>query len=104
MVERDSGAQPERTALAWQRTVLSVTIGSLVLAATGVRMDTHWIAVVAVGIAAAAFLPFVFRAPQGGVPSHGRLHGWWFLVRMVVLVATLGFVGAAAVVASILRG
>lgn len=55
------GAQPERTALAWHRSLLSVQLGSLLLTLTAVR-EQSWVVVV-LGAALSTAV------------------GWWLLVR-----------------------
>lgn len=45
----DPGMAPERTALAWQRTALSIIFGSLLLARLTVR-EIGFLAIIAVGI------------------------------------------------------
>lgn len=55
------GAQPERTALAWHRSLLSVQLGSLLLTLTAVR-EQSWV-VVLLGAALSTAV------------------GWWLLVR-----------------------
>lgn len=83
------GAQPERTALAWQRSLLGVVLGSLVLMLTALR-EEMWLlvllgAVLAVGVAVALVV---------GRPRDGRA-----LERLVLAVVVLGALGATLAVA-----
>lgn len=99
---RDPGLQPERTALAWQRTVLGVVLGAVVLAAVNLRTDQPVLAVLAGLLAVATIVPAVLRPPTGGLPKDGLLRSWGFLVRVVALVGALGLLGAASAVRSLL--
>lgn len=85
------GAQPERTALAWQRSLLGVVLGSLVLMVTALRGQV-WVVVVlgallTVGVAAV----LLTRRPGAGRP----------LVLLVVAVVVLGALGAALAVSQV---
>ncbi|MBE7700081.1 DUF202 domain-containing protein [Oerskovia sp. Sa1BUA8] len=98
---RDPGLQPERTALAWQRTVLGVVLGSLLLAAVNLRVGQPVLSVLAGLLAVATLVPAVLRPPSGGLPRDGVLRSWDFLVRVASLVGVLGLLGAASAVVSL---
>ncbi|WP_265520917.1 DUF202 domain-containing protein [Oerskovia flava] len=101
---RDPGLQPERTALAWQRTVLGVVISSLLLATAALRAQVAVVSVLALLLAVLSLVPTVLRRPDGGSPRDGRLYSWDFLVRVVAMVVTLGVLGTVAAVAGALTG
>lgn len=111
---RDPGLQPERTSLAWQRTVVSVTLASVVLALGQLRAGVPALAVSAAAIAALAVAPGVLRPRRGrSLAEHREVaragaeaatRGVWpLLVRTTTVVAVLGLLGVVATVNHVLR-
>ncbi|SDS72950.1 protein of unknown function [Paraoerskovia marina] len=98
----DPGLQPERTALSWQRTILALAVGAMVLSATAVRLDQPVLTVLAALVGVMVLVPAIFRSPDGGMPSHGRLRSWSFLVRLAGLVMALAVLGVAVTVVSLI--
>lgn len=116
---RDPGLQPERTSLAWQRTVVSVTLASVVLALGQLRAGVPVVAVAAAALAVLAVAPGVLRPRRGrglveqdgGAGTAARTAAaataprevWPLLVRTTGIVAALGLLGAVATVAHVVR-
>lgn len=99
--ERDAGLPAERSSLAWQRTVLGVTLGSVLAGTSALHVGHWWIAVGALVIAAGAVWPGVLRPRRGRTLAAGGLagalvrEGWPLLFRAAVLVVALAVVGVA---------
>ena len=97
------GAQPERTALAWQRSLLSVQLGSLLLALTAVREQAWVLAVLGAALTTAVGWWLLVANParrtvarpededEGG----GRASPSTGLLRLVLAVSALAALGAA---------
>jgi len=97
------GAAPERTALAWQRTGLSVVIGCFLVFVASFR--TH---IVAIGIAAGVLgltisALSVFAFPVNAYLRGHRVASWPLIVIAGVSVVALGILGTAAGVLTLLR-
>lgn len=97
------GAAAERTALAWQRTGLSVLLGCFVVLVSSFRTQ-----IIAIGVAAGmlgllmAALAFS-TSPVNAHRSGLQVHSWPLLTIAAVSVAALGILGAAAAAVSLLR-
>ncbi|MGP7960515.1 DUF202 domain-containing protein [Sanguibacter sp. A247] len=98
---RDEGLPAERSSLAWQRTVLGVTLGSVLAGTTALHAGHWWIAAGALGVAVAAIWPGVLRPRRGRTLAGGGLagalvrEGWPLLCRAALCVLALAVVGAA---------
>ncbi|MEP7763409.1 hypothetical protein [Sanguibacter sp. 25GB23B1] len=98
------GAQHERTALAWQRTLLGAALGGLLLAMTAIRAD-----VALVGGASAALVVYVavrlaHRGPAHELRGGRRAVTWDVLVRIVGVVVALALLGATMSIIEATRG
>lgn len=98
------GAQRERTALSWQRTVLGAALGAVVLTMTAVRAQTPLVGVGAAVLTVYVALRLMLRGPAHELRS-GRLTATWvLLVRVVGVVVALGILGAVMAVLGAVRG
>ncbi|WP_102509180.1 DUF202 domain-containing protein [Sanguibacter massiliensis] len=101
---RDAGLPAERSSLAWQRTVLGVTLGAVVGGTTALHAGHWWLASVALVVAVCAVWPGVLRPGRGRTLADGGLagalvrEGWPLLVRAALLVGALAVVGLALAV------
>lgn len=89
------GAQPERTALAWHRTVMGTVVGSLLLSMTAIRTHAPVIAIAAAGLTVYLALRLMVVSPARSLRLGTRTQVWPGLVRMTWSVACLGALGAA---------
>lgn len=98
------GAQLERTALAWQRTVLGAAVGGLVLAMTAVRAGVPVVATAAAVLTVYVAVRLMHRGPAHELRGGRRPASWTVLVQIVGVVAVLGTLGAAMAVVAATRG
>lgn len=101
------GAQPERTALAWQRTLVGVVGGTLVIAMTALRSGVPVLAAAATALALYVAVALL-SGPPGRNPAADHRNGravrtGTVLVRVVGVVAILGALGACLAVVATLR-
>ncbi|SDC55584.1 protein of unknown function [Sanguibacter gelidistatuariae] len=89
-----SGAQPERTALAWHRTVMGTVVGSLLLAMTAIRTHAPVLAIAAAGVAVYVALRLMVASPARSLRVGTHTQVWPGLVRIAWSVACLGALGA----------
>lgn len=97
------GAAPERTALAWQRTGLSVVVGCFVVFVASIRTGIIVIGIVAavLGLLIAALSVFAF--PVNAYLRGRRVQSWPLLGIAAASAVALGLLGAAAGTLSLLR-
>lgn len=97
------GAAPERTALAWQRTGLSVVLSCFVVfvAALRTQMIAVGITAAAIGLTIAALSAFAF--PVNAYLRGHRVDSWPLLVIAALSVLALGVLGVVASAVSLLR-
>ena len=87
------GAQPERTALAWQRTLLGAVLGALLTSMTAVRVGAPWLAVAVAGLCIYLALGLVRASLARGLRSGTPTPVWPALARTAWAVAALGLLG-----------
>ncbi|MGC5167323.1 DUF202 domain-containing protein [Luteimicrobium sp. DT211] len=95
------GLQAERTALAWQRTAVGITLGCAVLSLSALREGDPVVAVVAVLLGAANVVGALL-ARHGRWPPADR-RPWWMLLPGAGAVVVLAALGAVAAVLRAVR-
>jgi len=90
------GAAPERTALAWQRTGLSVVLGCFVVFVASFRTQNIVIGVAAGVLGLAISAVSVFAFPVNAYSPGRRVDSWPLLVVAAVSVTALGILGTVS--------
>ena len=97
------GAAPERTALAWQRTGLSVVLGCFVVFVASFRTQNIVIGVAAGVLGLAISALSVFTVPVTAYARGHRVDSWPMLVVAAVAVSALGVLGTFSGLLTLLR-
>lgn len=95
----DPGAQPQRTMLAWNRTILATVLGALLVALTAERQQLPGVAAAA-GLAAAGLLLMVLRDLRHW--HHTDVSPWTPILHVGLAVAGLAALGVTVAVTGIL--
>ncbi|NLF03902.1 MAG: DUF202 domain-containing protein [Actinomycetales bacterium] len=94
---------PERTALSWQRTELSVALVGAFVAAAALRLGVVWVGVVAGAFALAGVAVAVAGRPREAREGREEVAPWPWLPRIAVATAVVGLLGAALGAVEVLR-
>jgi len=92
-LDADGGAQPQRTMLAWSRTLLATVLGCAAVAFAAQRQGMPLVAALA-GLASLGVLVLVLRDLRGWQPGAGSYPLMRRVAAAVVLLAALGSVVA----------
>lgn len=98
------GAQHERTALAWQRTLLGAALGGLLLAMTAIRADVAVVGGASGVLVVYVAVRLVHRGPAHELRGGRRPVTWDVLVRIVGVVVVLAVLGATMAIIEATRG
>ena len=91
--EPPPGAQPERTALAWQRTILGTVLGALLASMTAIRVGAPVLAIAVAMLCVYVALRLVITKRARGLRSGELVPVWPALARTAWSVAVLGLLG-----------
>lgn len=95
---RDPGLQPERTALAWRRTVLAAAVGTALVTGAAERAGYHGVVVLSALLAAGLAAAVLVHSRR---PPSARTAPWPVLALAAGTVLALAALGVATAVASI---
>lgn len=99
----DPGLQPQRTALAWQRTCLAAYLGAIALGFAAIRHDAPLISAAALLAGMVVTFIGVRWIPRGAERPPGAHGSRWLLGVVVAIVSMLAFLGIVLSVESLLR-
>jgi hypothetical protein len=99
---RDPGLQPERTALAWQRTGLSAMLVGIVTSVTAARLGAPIVVTISALVVLGVVVLVMRHFPRGVLPSSGRLYAFPPLLRIAVAVCAISLVSGVLAVVSLL--
>jgi len=97
------GGPPDRTALSWQRSLLSVAFVGAFVAAAAVRLEVSWVAVAAGLVALASVGVAIAGRPREVREGQEEVSPWPWLPRITIATAVVGLLGASLGIVEVAR-